>query len=400
MIKALLDKVGNVLEKEFLFGSFLPALVFLTAISATFATVIGFQATFAWLGQLDEMEKVIAPIAAGVIVVVIAYVLSGVRPLILQVWSGNVSLLPLRPVANLMRGVARRNYLKLRQRSRIPNRWEGMREWLDEESDERWSENAGRTPRTDETVRDMLRALDRLDPSMPKAEVRRLTAICFFAVLKRSDGPSLLPVLQHLRDLFDEWRDAEEQRISDALWRLDRSYGSLRDIHATRLGNIIESYTSYSYKRYNIEPEVFWPHLQVVISDKLRGALSESRTMLDFALTSATLAILYALLCLVGGPWLYASKWFWGLHAAAAAGVAYLAYRTAVAVALQFGDLFRASFDLHRLDLLAALRRKAPSKLGEERDKWRELSELVLYARAADFELTDKGPSAPTSQGT
>jgi hypothetical protein len=389
MIKALLDKVGNIFEKEFLLGSFLPALLFMIALTSTFATVIGFQSTLAWLGELDNVEKAIAPAAAGVAVVVFAYVLSGIRPLVLQLWSGNVPLLIFRPVANVFRLIARGNYLRYRRESRIPNRWEGVREWLDDHADVAWDESGNLPACNEDTVEELLHLLGSLDPSMPRTDVERIVTQVFLARLKTWHGPSLLPVHQYLRDLFDEWRDAEEQRISDALWRLDRSYGSLRDIHATRLGNIIESYTSYSFKRYRIEPEVFWPHLQTVIGDKLRAALGESRTMLDFALTSATLAILYMLLCLFGGPWLYRSPWFWAWHVFGGAVIALMAYRTAVVVALQFGDLFRASFDLHRLDLLKALRRKAPATFGAERDKWAELSGLVLYAQDKDFELTE-----------
>lgn len=394
MIKALLDKVGNVLEKEFLFASFLPALLFSSALAATFASVIGFQATFAWLGTLGPVEKVTAPAAAGVAIVIFAYVLSGTRPLIARLWSGNVSFILFRPIANLMRIHARRQYLKCRQQTRATSRWTQMQTWFCDEADKLWDQPpTGTLTRSDR--KRIWRNLRRLEPSMTVDDAKLVVTTYFLTPLSTYGGESLSEVYQYLNDLFREWHAVEQQRINDAQWKLDRSFGPLESVHATRLGNIVESYTAYSFTRYNIEPEVFWPHLQTLLSDKLRAALSEARTMFDFALTMATLGLAYTILAVFGGPWLYLAKWMWVLHALAGIVVSYLAYRTSVAVAVQFGDVFRASFDLHRLELLKAFHRPTPPTLSAERAQWRELSQLVLYAREADFELVVDAPPPP-----
>ena len=118
----------------------------------------------------------------------------------------------------------------------------------------------------------------------------------------------------------------------------------------------------------------------------ISGLLTDTRVTFDFALTNATLFAFYALLCLIGGPWLYPhAAWF--VLAAAGVLVAIAAYVIAVGAAEEFGDLYRAAWDLHRTDLLRALRRTPPQSLALELKMWEELSRLATYGQPIEFEL-------------
>ncbi|MEK8170988.1 hypothetical protein NKH77_19840 [Streptomyces sp. M19] len=69
---------------------------------------------------------------------------------------------------------------------------------------------------------------------------------------------------------------------------------------------------------------------------------------------------------LVSAGMLLRSGW-WLALALVPAAVSVLAYRGAVQAALAYGDAVRAAFDLHRFDLLAALRLPLPGSVAEER---------------------------------
>jgi hypothetical protein len=190
------------------------------------------------------------------------------------------------------------------------------------------------------------------------------------------------------RELSDRHRH-EKMRLQALTAELDRRFGSLETVRATALGNVIESYLVYPWKRYQIEAEIFWPRLRHVLSEKYAPLVADQQTLLDFSVTMASLAAIYGLLALLAGPWLWFRPWFWP----AVAGVAFLVsgffYRLAVQTALGFGDLVRSSFDLFRLDLMAALHRPDPATLFAERAQWTELSELVVYGQAVDFSLVE-----------
>jgi hypothetical protein len=385
MIKALLDRVGGFLEKEFLFGSFLPALIFVAACTVTVAGILGFEACLTWMAQRGPVDKAAYPVVAAVAIVVFAYMLSGIRPLVLRCWSGEALPLHPTPIGNVLKCFARRRFLRQRQESLEENRWSDIEDWLKREAMPRWTK--GMTAATANDLKAIRDALSTISPTDDRKQVEAAVTANFFDRMTTFSGDSLSNIYQLLKRLFIDWRDLEQGRLGTIQWQLDREYGSLKSIRATRLGNIIAAYTAYSYSRYGIEPEIFWPHLQTQVGEECRQALGEARTLLDFALNIATLGTLYFSLTVFAGPWLdWSSIWFF--LAAAAGVVAIAGYRIAIIAADQFGGLFRASFDLYRLNLLAAFHRKAPATTAEERQMWNEVSQLVLYGLSTEFELT------------
>lgn len=385
MIKALLDKVGGLLEKEFLFGSFLPALVFAAACVATVAGILGFEASLMWIAQRGPVDKAVYPVVAAVAIIVFAYVLSGLRPLVLRCWSGEALPLHPTPIGNVLKCIAQRDYLRRRQANLQQRRWADMADWLQKGALPKWTQVTSTASSSD--LKAIRESLAQMSPTDDRGLVEQTVKTAFLDKLDLFSGESLSGIYQLLKRRFIDWRDLEQSRFGTIHWQLDREYGSLGNIRATRLGNIIQAYTAYSFSRYGIEPEIFWPHLQTQIDETFRNALGDARALLDFALNVATLATLYFFLAVFAGPWLDWSP-IWFFLAAVSLAVAAAGYRIAIIAADQFGGLFRASFDLFRLKLLAALHRKPPQTIADEREMWNEVSQLVLFGRTSDFELT------------
>lgn len=396
MIKALLDKIGGLFEKDFLLGAFLPVLTFAAAIVATFGWVIGFEAMLTWAGQRQGIDKVLYATAGGVAVVVLAYIVTGIRPLIHRAWTGQIPLFIFTPITNLMKSFVRRRFLEARQSRFETNRWTEAKidEWLADAAGRHWKD--GTASPTDEELAVLRAKLSVLDSSWSVEEVKECIDRDFISALSTYRGDSLSELYRALRLTFQDWVDDESSRINTARHRFDRNYGSLQSLRANRLGNLVESYTTYSYSRYRIEPEAFWPHLQAHLGDKISGLLTDTRITFDFALSNATLFAIYAMLCLFGGPWLYPhSAWF--VLAMAGLLIAVAAYVIAVGAAEEFGDLYRAAWDLHRTDLLQALHRAAPPSLALELKRWDELSKLATYGQPIDFELSTADPAVPAA---
>ena len=77
-----------------------------------------------------------------------------------------------------------------------------------------------------------------------------------------------------------------------------------------------------------------------------------------------------------------------------AIAITYFFYRLSIGAADELGKMVRATFDLFRLDLMAALQRPRPITLSAEQAQWEELSKLALYGFSSDFALRTQAPAA------
>jgi hypothetical protein len=212
-------------------------------------------------------------------------------------------------------------------------------------------------------------------------------------------GDDLMDVYKAIKTKISEWNDDEQARIQSDTYNLDRWYGRLQTVRATKLGNVIEAYNYYPFKRYQIEPNIFWPRLRKVITPEYLSQVQESRILLDFLLTMATLAGVYAFLALMVGPWLWFNPKLWVSLAVVAVIVSYFFYRLSIGAAFELGEMVRSCFDLFRLDLMTALQRPRPTTLAAEQAQWDELSKLAVYGFSKNFTLADNpGPPPPPAQ--
>jgi hypothetical protein len=149
-----------------------------------------------------------------------------------------------------------------------------------------------------------------------------------------------------------------------------------RTIMPTRLGNVIRAAEDHAETHYDINYLTVWPRLAHICSERFFEEYQDARAKLEFLLVVSTLAGLFAF---SGGTVLLVFEASIGAFVAVVlggAGLAWLAYFTAVHAAIEYGEKMRASVDLFRLDLLRQLRYAEPHSLDEEKSCWREFAEL------------------------
>src|SRR4051794_16666478 len=235
MVSVLLDKIGNVLDKEFLFGSFLPALLFGAALTVSAAGIVGFEASLAWATQLGPLDKALYPFAGALITVVFAYTLSAIRPLMISVWAGQKMPWFLAWPSSLATTFARREFLRRRAESLQGNPWADLPEWFADKADQLW--DRGRRNATPSEVL-QLRAAVTLSPSDPNSTAKAQLQT-FLDALQGYRGTSVQTLYSDLYRQLVEWKVAEDSRLHTIRLRLDRSFGPFFCVRPTKIGNII-----------------------------------------------------------------------------------------------------------------------------------------------------------------
>jgi len=158
-----------------------------------------------------------------------------------------------------------------------------------------------------------------------------------------------------------------------------------QEVLPTRLGNAIRTAESYARdeRRYGVDAVFFWPRLYPLLPDALRDSLAAARSSMEQLLFIALLSGALAPVTLVLAIALRLPVAVWLPVVVAAPVLASLTYRSAVAVAVSYGELVRSAFDTHRLTLLTSLGYALPTSLDEERQLWQAIGQL-LYRRDTD----------------
>jgi hypothetical protein len=153
------------------------------------------------------------------------------------------------------------------------------------------------------------------------------------------------------------------QRAGVAGARLRRRY-PLPDhlVRPTALGNALSAMEDTAGRDYGLDAVVAWPRLYAVLGEKVRAVVDGRRDVLDSAgrmtITAATMVL--AAVVLLWNTW-------WIILLLVPAGIAVVAYLGAVSAAFAYGEAVRSAFDLHRFDLLAALKVPQPRTREDER---------------------------------
>lgn len=140
----------------------------------------------------------------------------------------------------------------------------------------------------------------------------------------------------------------------------------------TMLGNILRAAENHAYERYGFDTHITWPHLWLLLSDGTKKEITEARAKLD----TAARIFLWSLLFLV---W---TVWAWWVPLVTLA-IASWAYRSSLSAALVYGNLLKAAFDLHRLELYEAFRFPLPTDTAGEKATGEELTTYLLYGKLA-----------------
>jgi hypothetical protein len=393
MIEALLGKIVGVLEKDFLFASFLPSLIFCSGVLWTLSAVIGFDTVALWVDAWTPSQKTLAVCVGTASMIVLAYLTYSMRSEALRFWSGE-SL----PFQMLFFGlIPFCIQMQERQRDQLRDKASSPPFWIDTYS--RFKSTGKETGEavdgmayidTNEriTLETKIRELRNIAtvPRQPlRTENKQLvteTVDLLIEANKKYHKAELTTANQALERLLVDTAMLEQSRLLNDAYEYERLFGE-GPLKPLRLGNIVSSYRQYPAQRYGVDAEVFWPRLQHVLKPEHLACLREPRMLLDFALAMASLSGGFSALALFVGPWLWYRPYWWIVLAGIGIYSCWFFYRLAIVAALQLGDMLRASCDLFRLDLIHALGFIRPLNSEEERATWEKLSRIG----AVDYQI-------------
>ncbi|MDF0645974.1 MAG: hypothetical protein P0111_18250 [Nitrospira sp.] len=376
MIQALFGEIKGLLDKDYLFASLLPTIVFIACLVATLGGVVGFEGSLAWVDSWTQTQKIVVTIVAFTGTIVFAYIVSGLRVAIFRMWSGLVKG-PFTPLIMLGECRSRNSFdYKFAEAHRVAQ-WQPVIASFVKSLQAVWnkSSNTMSAKSYAELQKHMAKLRKAANPSI--AEEVLTSAIILAFKDSKVDG-RLERFYAETMQFLERKAKEEEAEIINMRFQLDRDFGPRESIRGTRLGNVVEAYYAYPFLRYGIEGTVMWPHLQYFIPEAFAKRLSETKTILDFCLVMATLGVLYAVVAITVGPWLWLNLQFWTTITAIALIISYAVYyRLGVLVTIQYGDLIRASFDLFRGKLSEQLIARQPNEV----EKWKNLSRLLAYGQ-------------------
>jgi len=173
-----------------------------------------------------------------------------------------------------------------------------------------------------------------------------------------------------------ELTDEAIQRAGAAVYQLRRRFPMPNHLlRPTSLGNVLAAMEDGAGRAYGLDAVTAWPRLYPILGDQSKSLVDDRRDALDAAVRMAVTMTVTAIASLVLLLW---SGW-WLLLVLMPLSVAGLAYNGAVQAALAYAETVYVAFDLHRADLLTALRMAPPAQQDAERilneqwcDLWRQ----------------------------
>jgi hypothetical protein len=148
----------------------------------------------------------------------------------------------------------------------------------------------------------------------------------------------------------------------------------------TRLGNALRAAELRAGEPYGLDAVVAWPRLYPLLSEPVRALVDGQRDALDL---NARFCAVFAAAAVIAAALLAAHGW-WLLVAVGCLVLAWLAYRSAVAAAIAYGEGIRTAVDLHRFSLLQALHLPLPATPEEERALNGKVSRFLLQGVPLD----------------
>ena len=162
---------------------------------------------------------------------------------------------------------------------------------------------------------------------------------------------------------------------------------------ATRLGNVMAEYESYSEVQYGMRMMVFWPHLRYILTKEQREYLDIKGAKVDFLIYVSFIFLIYAPFAGIG----LSFQWIdikWNeiqipdllVFSISCIGVSlisvlisYTFYKTSIPALIFYGKHVKALFDLYRVELAKKFGIEAkPIPDDNEIENWEKLGELLL----------------------
>ena len=145
----------------------------------------------------------------------------------------------------------------------------------------------------------------------------------------------------------------------------------------TAFGNTLRAFETYPRVMYGLESIDGWSRIMAVVPEDYRTLIDNAKTQVDFwvnmGFVSALLLIEYFGIAYYQQA--FEAIWLLVLIVLALMIAPYRAKR----VAVEWGDLVKAVFDLYRFDLLDALGVERPKNRDGERAIWTKVSQAMVY---------------------
>jgi hypothetical protein len=186
-----------------------------------------------------------------------------------------------------------------------------------------------------------------------------------------------LATIQDDEDIDPEPLTAQRQSERAALL-LDR-YPAYDRILPTTLGNVLRAAEDFAGDRYGLDATMIWPRLYVVMPSKILTILNDQRVQLDLTAQLCVTMVIGAAVC----TWLLLGYGAWLLIPLGLYALAWLSYRAAIAIAIEYGTMMATAIDLYRFDLLEALRIRLPRDRAEELRTNAELCRVLRHEAAS-----------------
>lgn len=198
--------------------------------------------------------------------------------------------------------------------------------------------------------------------------------------------------------------DAAIQRAGAAGHQLRRRFPRPDHLlQPTALGNVLAAMHDSAGRAYGLDAVTAWPRLYPVLGESARTLVDDRRDTLDGSVRMTATMTVTAIASLV----LLACSGWWILLALIPLAIAVLAYNAAVQAALAYAETVHVAFDLHRADLLTALRMEPPRRQDAERalnehwcDLWRQGIPLPATLEYATSTYSRPNPSASISSAS
>lgn len=415
MLSNLLDKLGTLLSKYFVIGSFIPVLIFAFLNGALLYWNVSWFRGWAE-SQLFDLKAGFVMGAMLIGLAVTAYVLSSVNIFLREVLEGKHCrpLLPKTLFENSQR--KKRNDLidERRQAHEEAAAIRGSRAKWQQTLSNASAEGAykhtgvmtydGKTGPAVEAL-NKVRNLDEQSKAIPHVALEN-TVELLAEVLKTNDkrvkygrGQSVKLTLEEdqraLLRLIDHAEDIWAAREVQAFNEKEFQFGT-GEIAPTAMGNIAQSMQSYTYSRYYLNLETFWSRLQLVLQSNkdFYANLLDAKTQLDFLVACCWLSglttVLWIMLLLWGGL----SIWPFLVVSIGGPLLSRFFYFLAVKNYLVFADIVRTGVDLYRFGLLQSLHVGLPHSIREERTTWQVLEKLSSYGQE-EYELSYQHADKP-----
>lgn len=149
-------------------------------------------------------------------------------------------------------------------------------------------------------------------------------------------------------------------------WRLRQTPAQSDRVMPTRLGNILRAAERRPLEKYGLDAVICFPRLWLVLPSEVKTELTEARNRLN----TMVRVWIWSGLFLIWGIWAW-----WAIPIGTVS--AWFAYRWMLNMAVVYGDLLEAAFDLHRTALYKSLRWKLPKTPTEEQRTGNALTDYL-----------------------